>query len=105
MMPPGVREPDGRPLVDVGNPLIGRTPARLDTGSADLPDGPSGVITIRTPSTSMTIFMSADALREWAGVFNGLADNLGAPKLALAGPADIGALNQLLEQERRTGGH
>lgn len=84
-------------LVDQGNPLLAHVPAQLDTGTVELPgEGKVGVMTIRTGSTTLTIMLAAEDLKNWAGVLSGLADQLGGAGLVKATPVDVSTLNQLM---------
>lgn len=92
-------------LVDPGNALLAHVPARLDTGSVDLPgEGKYGVMTIRTGSTTLTVMLGAEDLRQWGGILTGLADQL-TGGLVQASPFDISALDQMSDViARRTRG-
>lgn len=81
------------PLFDVGNPLLGQGPARLDTGSIATPAGKIGMVTIRNASTTLTEFMGAGDLREWAALLNDLADQLSGG-IVVASASDIAAVSQ-----------
>jgi hypothetical protein len=88
----------GPPLVDQGNTLLNHVPARMDSGTVDIPGtGKLGVLTIRTGSTTLTIMLSAADLRDWAGIMSGLADQM-TGGLVKATPIDIAALSQELRQ-------
>ncbi len=88
------------PLFDVGNTLLASVTAQLHTGSITGPQGKIGVATIRTPSTTLTVFLGASDLRTWAGLLTGLADELSGG-LAQASAADIAVLNGIPERFRR----
>jgi len=84
---------------DLGNPLLAPVPARLDLTSADLHDGGGkiGLVTVRTPSTTQTVMLTAEDLRTWAGLLTGLADQL-TGGIVRATPLDVAALDQLASQ-------
>jgi hypothetical protein len=92
-------------FIDVNNPLCGPVPARLDVGIIQHPvDGKMGVLTIRTASTTMTVVMDADDLRNWGDSLHQLADALegkSKPQLVQAGPQDAAALRQALSHPAR----
>lgn len=97
--------PQAKLLVDAGNTLLGRLPSTLDTGSIETPDGVLGVLTIRTPTTTLTLFLDAGELTDWKEVLGGLAEQLGGsgPGLARATPQDLSLLTQLARNGRRKG--
>lgn len=65
------------PYLDPSNPLLATGPSRLDVGTVDLPEtGKLGIFTVRTPSTTLTVMLSAEDLRTWAGIMNTTADQL-----------------------------
>jgi hypothetical protein len=80
-----------RPFVDMANPMLTQVPAQLDTGSVGTPSGKLGVLTIRTASTTLTVFLTQDDLRTWSGLLTGLADQLGG-SIVVASPLDIAAV-------------
>jgi hypothetical protein len=60
-------------FVDPANPLLSQVTARLDAGTVSTPDGSRVyVLTIRTASTTLTVFLSADDLHAWAGILTSL---------------------------------
>jgi len=74
------------PPCDPGNGLLAAGPARLTGSLADTADGQRFMLTIRTPSTTLTVFLTRQEARGWgesiirmAGSMNGLAV---APALA-----------------------
>jgi hypothetical protein len=81
------------PLLDAGNSLIAQVPAQLHTGMVSGPAGKIGVVTLRTTSTTVTVFLSAVDLRTWAELLTGLADKMSGG-LTQATAADIAVLNQ-----------
>lgn len=87
-------------FLDPNNQLLSGGPARLDVGSMEHPQmGKVGLITIRTSSTTLTVLMNPESLHEWAGILNGLADQMGgAPKLQAAGPQDLAGIAQALKR-------
>ncbi len=88
-------------LFDAGNILLAQGPARLDTGSVTTPERTKvGIVTIRTSSTTLTVFVTAADLREWAGVLSGLADQM-TGGLVTATAADVATVNQEASNHRR----
>lgn len=81
-----------RPFIDPANELLMQVPARLDTGSVATPDGRKlGVLTIRTGSTTLTVFLGAEDLRTWAQLLTDVAGQLSG-KLVPASPLDVSLL-------------
>lgn len=79
-------------LVDVGNARLAQVPVDLHTGTVPTPAGTVGVATFRTASTTLTVFLSAADLRNWASLLTGLADTVGGA-LVQASAADVAGLN------------
>jgi len=88
------------PLVDQGNGLLAQIPAQLHTGVLHTPNGKAGVLTFRTSSTTLTIFLAAKDLREWSGLLSGLADQM-TGGLVPASAVDVAVLNQQGDAFRR----
>lgn len=82
-------------LYDAGNPLLAQVQARLDTGTIETTAGTVGILTVRTPSTTLTVLLSAADLRSWADLVSGLADQVGGGTVVAATPLDIAALKNL----------
>src|ERR1700729_1307910 len=86
-------------FLDTNNPLVGGGPARIDTGIIQHPEsGQMGVLTVRTPSTTLTVVMSPEDLRNWANHTNGLAEAMdkgGGTKLVPAGMGDVAAMDAM----------
>jgi len=80
------------PLFDLGNQLLAQVPSRLDTGSVTTPAGKTGVLTFRNASTTLTLFVAVEDLRNWAALMNDLAAELGGG-LTVASAADVAALS------------
>lgn len=88
------------PLIDAGNSLIAQVPAQLYTGSVTTPAGKIGVLTIRTSSTTLTVFLEADDLRNWVQLLTSLADQL-TGGLVHASVIDVAVLDQSAAAYRR----
>lgn len=70
------------PFIDVGNPILGMGPARLDVGIVTQPDGTkTAILTVRTQSTTTTVMLGAQDLAVWANLLDGLRDQMGGSKL------------------------
>jgi hypothetical protein len=54
-----------RPVGDIHNSLLGPGPATLETALADSPNGKVMLLTIRTASTTLTVFLSGREARAW----------------------------------------
>jgi hypothetical protein len=84
-----------RPFLDQDNQLLAGGPARLDTGVIGLPAGAGnvGALTIRTASSTQTVFMTAADLDSWAKVVGDLAAAVrAAPVLTLPTAGETAAL-------------
>ena len=92
-------------FLDINNPLVAGGPARIDSGIITHADaGQMGVLTIRTPSTTVTVVMSPEDLRSWADHINNLAEHLdkgGGTKLIPAGMGDVVALDKTMQKVPR----
>jgi hypothetical protein len=66
-----------RPLADPGNVLLAPGPQELTTGKLpQTPDGPKVVLTIRTPTTTLTVMLGkADAIT-WGRKITGEAEGM-----------------------------
>jgi hypothetical protein len=60
--------PQNVPPVDLGNPYLAAGPALMTVSKATLPGAPtpSVVLTIRTPSTTLTVMLGRDDALTWA---------------------------------------
>jgi hypothetical protein len=54
------------PLFDEGNGLLGELPAQLTTEVRDTPLGQRLVMTVRTPTTTLTVFLRGPDAKNWA---------------------------------------
>lgn len=55
------------PLFDKGNNLLGELPAQLTTDVIDIPVGGQRLcLTIRTPTTTLTVFLTGADAKNWA---------------------------------------
>lgn len=101
MTTPPVPQFDVVPLFDVGNPLLAQGPVNIQTGAVETPAGKTGVFTLRTGSTTLTIFLGEGDLRAWAGLLTAAADGLAGGGLVRASAADVAAVSQPLVVPRR----
>lgn len=90
--------PQAPQLIDGGNALLNRTPFTMSTGSIETPDGRLGVLTIRTPSTTLTLFGQAEDFRNHATLLSDLAGKLEGNGLVQATPLDLSLLAQLAKR-------
>ena len=74
---------------DQGNPLLGETPAQMTTVVIDTPAGQRMALTIRTPSTTVTILLAGKDAQEWAATLTRTADQMSASGLIVAGPGAV----------------
>ena len=54
------------PLYDEGNKLLGELPAQLSTDVIDTIAGQRLCLTIRTPTTTLTVFLRGADAKNWA---------------------------------------
>lgn len=87
--------PQAPQLVDAGNSLLSKAPFTMSTGSIETPDGRLGVLTIRTPSVTLTLFGQAQDFRNHAELLSDLAGKLEGNGLVQATPLDLSLLAQL----------
>lgn len=82
-------------LVDPANGLLAPGDARMETGSVTLPGGARlGVVTMRTSSATLTVFLGPEDLRQWGEMLTALGSQLGGA-VAPATVADMSLLGQL----------
>jgi hypothetical protein len=62
--------------VDQSNPVLGEIPAALSTAQVTTPNGVRMVLTIRTPSTTCTVFLTGKDAKIWALQITREAENL-----------------------------
>lgn len=80
------------PPVDAGNTLLGETPSVLSTAVMDTPGGQRLALTIRTPSTTLTVLLGRDDARSWHGALGQGVDQMTVSGLILA-PAGAVPMN------------
>jgi hypothetical protein len=54
------------PLTDAGNTLLGELPAQLTTDVISTAAGQRLVLTVRTPTTTLTVFLRGSDAKNWA---------------------------------------
>ena len=54
------------PLTDEGNKLLGELPAQLTTDVISTAAGQRLVLTVRTPTTTLTVFLRGADAKNWA---------------------------------------
>ena len=74
---------------DQGNQLLAETPAQMTTVLLDTPAGQRLALTIRTPSTTVTVLLAGKNAREWAAMLTRTADTMSASGLIVAGPGAV----------------
>ncbi len=74
---------------DQGNPLLGETPAQMTTVLIDTPAGQRLALTVRTPSTTVTVLLAGKDAQEWARALTKAADTMSASGLVVAGPGAV----------------
>jgi hypothetical protein len=93
-------DPNQMRFLDINNPLCAGGPARIDSGIIGTEQGKMGVLTVRTASTTLTVVMNTDDLRNWAEHISNLADAMdgGGTKLVAAGMGDVVALDTTMRK-------
>jgi len=56
------------PPVDPGNELLNEVPAQLTTGLVPTPGGQRLVLTIRTATTTLTVFLAKEYAENWRDI-------------------------------------
>lgn len=75
------------PPVDPGNGLLAETPAQQTTALVDTPAGQRLALTIRTPSTTLTILLNKADADTWAANLKNNAAQMSGSGLIAATPA------------------
>jgi hypothetical protein len=65
--------------------LLGETPAQLSTAVVQTPAGQRLAFTIRTPSTTVTVFLAGKDAKAWASNMSQVAGSMSANGLMVAG--------------------
>ena len=73
------------PPFDAGNQLLAETPAQLTTATVDTPAGQRLAVTIRTASTTQTVFLQGADAKTWAAQLTREASAMSGSGLAVAG--------------------
>ena len=77
--------PEPQP-VDPSNPLLGEVPAALSLTLAETPKGQRMVLTIRTASTTLSLFLAPADAKTWGAQIKAMADQMSASGLIVAAP-------------------
>ena len=96
MPPPGngfPGQPQQPPIVDPGNTLLTQTPAQLVTGFVQTPNGQLSVLTIRTPTTTLTVMLNGQDIKTWAKALGVMASNSSGNGLVTGKPGPLGQFN------------
>lgn len=80
-------QPQPIPPVDPANQLLAETPAQLTTGLIDTPAGQRLALTIRTPSTTVTVLLQGADAKTWAAVLTREAATMSQTGLIIANGA------------------
>jgi len=86
------------PPVDLGNPLLSIVPAQMHVSEHSTPAGRRAAVTIRTPCSTQTVFLTREELSGWAQVMQQAAAQMGG--LVLASGGVIPDLSMLTEAAR-----
>lgn len=74
---------------DAGNGLLGETPAQLTAVLMDTPGGQRLGLTIRTPSTTVTVLLNSEDAQAWARNLSGAAAQMSSSGLIVAGAGAV----------------
>jgi hypothetical protein len=77
------------PLVDEGNALLAEAPAQCSTGLVQTPAGQRLALTVRTPSTTLTVLLGQADAKVWAANISTAAAQMSAAGLIVAGPGQV----------------
>ena len=90
-------DPGPPSFLDIGNQLLSQVPVRLELGAVTVPGGvKTGVMTLRSATTTMTVLLTADELRGWSASLAEAARALEASTVVPASAADVAALQEQL---------
>lgn len=78
-IPPGAAQP-----VDPANGLLAETTAQMTTALMQTPAGQRLVLTIRTPSTTLTVLLGEPDAKEWAASLTSSAGQMSKSGLIVA---------------------
>lgn len=81
MMPPNGQQPPT--FIDPHNPLLGKVPVRLETGTVESPICQLGVVTIRTSSTTQISMLTPAELADWIRILTELKDSMSSSGLTV----------------------
>ncbi len=70
--------------VDQANPLLSETPARIITALLETPAGQRLALTIRTPSTTLTVLLGSQDAKTWAQLLTNAAAQMSQSGLIVA---------------------
>lgn len=68
--------PANIPPIDASNPLLGETQAMIATALLDSTGGQRCALTIRTASTTLTVFLNQDDAKKWAEILRNAANQM-----------------------------
>ena len=88
MMPmPAMPQMPQETAFDTGNLLLSEQPARLLTAIVETPNGQRLAYTVRTPSTTVTVFLTKTDIEAWAKQGTEASQRMSAAGLTVAGPS------------------
>lgn len=69
-------------FIDSANPLLTQAPAQMETGTLSIPGhGTVAVLTFRSATTTMTVMLVPDDLKNWVRVLTALEGSMSASGL------------------------
>jgi len=84
------------PPADPGNTLLSGVPAQLTISEQQTAAGKMAMLTIRTPCTTLTVFLGREELANWASTMQHLADQMGGLTIVGAGALPDLSLTQVM---------
>jgi len=76
------------PLLDAGNALLAQVPVSLVVGSTETDVGKQGVVTVRTPSTTLTVVLDRPEIELWIQNLTLVRDGLDGLIVPARGPSE-----------------
>lgn len=71
--------------VDPGNPLLAAQPSQIFTAIANTPVGQRLIMTLRTPSTTLTLFLDKNEAANWGAQITGESVKMSGSGLFIPG--------------------
>jgi hypothetical protein len=79
-----IPQPSAPPPLDPGNALLAETGAQLSTALVQTPAGQRMVLTVRTSSATLSVFLQAGDAKTWAAQISKVAGQMSTAGLIIA---------------------